>query len=376
MPSSTSDLHSERFEFSLRRVDIGVADDFTVHPPGAEPFSIGSSCIRDSISFTLGGHPWRLRRLVSYEGDCLPADTAYYHAAQKGERFQGDLKLKHAMLEIPTRAIKQSEAAEMAFDIGWLLGLALGQRVTWCEVGIRKNHFRRIVKARNVSLPQEASVQQPLSNQGERQLGKFLETAYPVFCEDKEWWEITLHWFALACESSTVEVSGMIYSMLLERISSRVLEGHSFGKLIGVDLDVCLSDPTRKAALAKNLTKVLQQPAASWTETHSHRLIQKIKEWNDAPSYPKKIATVFSEVGLQPPSKMVTDARHTLMHAGNLPETTRKEIRAYHRDVHQSIVVLLLAMLGHDGWLFIPDRGMCSMKQFKIDGTWPGETVS
>ncbi len=108
----------------------------------------------------------------------------------------------------------------------------------------------------------------------------------------------------------------------------------------------------------------MQQPAESWTDELSGKLIQKISQWNNTPSYPKKIATVYEIVGLLPPPKMVIDARHTLMHVGSLPKAVKKEISAYHRDIHQSIVVLLLRMLRYEGSFFVPDRGICSMRDF------------
>lgn len=361
---SDTNLHEERLEFTLLRVDIGVADDCTVHPPGAEIFSSGSSFIRDSISFCVGGQEWKLRRLVAYGDEFLPADTAYHRAEKERVQYTCNPRVKHAMLEVPIGGISQEDAEETADNIGWLLGLAFGQRVAWNQVGIRKNHIRRTIKARSISLPEEASVKQPIRNQGEHEIRMFLEAAYPVFLQDPEWWKITLHWFSLACEITTVEVSGMIHSMLLDRISSRVLDGHSFGKLIGEDLGECLTDPSRRKKLVEDLTGVMQQPAESWTDELSGKLIQKISEWNNTPSYPKKIATVYEIVGLLPPPKMVIDARHTLMHVGSLPKAVKKEISAYHRDIHQSIVVLLLRMLRYEGSFFVPDRGICSMRDF------------
>jgi len=355
----TADHHQERFEFHLPRVDIGLADEVTRSSNGA--------FARDSISFTIQGRVWKLRRLIDTDEGLLPADAAIRLAHSNGEQFKSDLKSRHAILEVPVEGLTLEEAGMTADDLGWLLGLAFGQRVTWSEVGIRRDHHRRVVKGRSITLPVKASGCQPLSNQGGREVGTFLEKAYPIYIGDPHWWKFTLHWFALAYESTTVEVSGMIHSMLLDRISSWILDGHQFEKQIGTDLDQCLSDSARKSSLAKKLNELMQRFAANWTPARTNALLGTIKGWNNSPPYKQKIATAFDQAGLQPPAAVVTDARHALMHTGSLPDLDHDFIVNYDREVHQAIVVLLLTLLGHEGMFFARDRGMQSIRQFRVE---------
>ena len=358
-----NDDDHERFEFHLPRVNIGVADGITRSPEGAFP--------RDTISFTLEGHIWKLRCLVDTGEALLPPDVAMQEAKAKGTPFKADLKSDHAILEIPTVVISQAEAEETANSIGWLLGLALGQRVTWSEIGIRKSGHRRMVKARTISLPTKASGCQPINNQAGGEITTFLETAYPIFIKDQQWWKFTLHWFALAYENSTVEVSGMIPSMLLDRISSWRVEGHAFEKQIGTDLDECLSDPARKAELGKELGETMQRFAKNWNPDRTESLLGVIRGWNNSPSFKKKLSTAFALAGLKPPPPLLTRARNALMHTGSLPDLNHDYIVNYDREVHQSIVVLLLSILNYDGMFFARDRGMFSIRDFRLNEAPP-----
>lgn len=351
--------HQERFEFHIPRVNIGLADEVTHAANGA--------FARDTIQFELQGRIWRLRRPLKKGESLLPADTAFHEAQAKGESFKIDLNSDHAILEVSTDGISLEEAGTTADDIGWLLGMAFGQRVTWSEVGVRKNHHRRILRGRSITLPAKASRFQPLSNQAGREVAIFLEQAYPVFIKDRQWWMFTLHWFALAYESTTVEVSGMIHSMLLDRISSWILDGHEFEKQIGMDLGECLSDSVRRSELSKELNDLMQRFAAKWTPARTEALVGTIKGWNNSPPYKKKIATAFGLIGLKPPPPVVTDARHTLMHTGSLPELDHDYIVNYDREVHLSIVILLLTIFGHDGMFFARDRGMLLIREFRLD---------
>lgn len=364
-----ADMHDERFEFTLPRVNIGLPDDSTIHPPGAPFGSPGSQFVRDIVPFSVGSATWQLRQLVLYSDNFLPADTACHRASRERGKLDCRSQAKHAILQVPTASINQSDAEDIASDLGWLLGLAFGQRVTWNQLGIRRNHQWQLLKGRSVSLPERSSGAQPLANGGEGELKGFIETAYSIYSNDRGWWKFTLHWFALACEISTVEVSAMIFSMLLDRVSSKILEGYDFGKLIGTDLAACLSSKECKNALQRNLTSLLQQSAAGWTDERSINLLNTIRDWNDKPSYPKKITTAFARLGLVPPPKSVLNARHTLMHGGQLPTPQAADISNYHYDIHQSIVLLLFSMLGYKESIFLLGRGIRPMTEFSLPKT-------
>jgi hypothetical protein len=367
-PDQASTIHEERYEFSLPGVDIGCADTWTAAPP-IKSSSSGLVRFRDTISFTLDGKRWKLRRLVKVGDERLPADTHLHRAAKQAESCKVDFKQPYASLELATDSLPLDEAEEIADHITKLLSVALGQRVSWDELWVRKDHVAKFRKWGPGSLALKPSGSSPLRNQGSGELKRFLETAYPIVMQDLEWWNLTIAWFVLAYETPIVDLSGMVNSMLLERISDQIRkEMPKSIYIIGEDLLSCLKKSgVKKDNFKLGLTNLMQQTEKNWTSTHTEELVREIKRMNEKPSYEMRVTEAHRHFGLKEPSPIIKTTRNNLMHTGDLKELrkTGADLSSYDDEVRRTVVILLMCMLKHEGRLFVPGLRECSMDDFK-----------
>jgi hypothetical protein len=90
------------------------------------------------------------------------------------------------------------------------------------------------------------------------------------------------------------------------------------------------------------------------------------KEWNNQPSYMKKIEVAFQQVGLRAPSRDLLKKRHRLAHEGslNLPST---EAIDFYLDLNRQVLVLLFAMLGYRGEFLSLGRGKSLVADFALE---------
>jgi len=97
-------------------------------------------------------------------------------------------------------------------------------------------------------------------------------------------------------------------------------------------------------------------------------LVETIKEWNEQPSYPNKIATAFALVGLISPPGSLLSHRHRLMHDGSFKLKSDKAFEFF-IDLHFHVLLLLLTMLGYEGFFFSLDKGEFEVTDFKMRGS-------
>lgn len=257
-------------------------------------------------------------------------------------------------------------------DVCWLLHLALGQRVAWSELHVVTGSESRFVSRRAAALPKKPSGSNPIRNWCDGALTGYIENSWPVFQKDPQWWRVSLNWFSIAAENAALESSSMIYCMLFDRLSSHLLEGYQFPKQISDELTSSLGDKERRKDLKSRLGSLLNDFAEKekWTPERSEALVQQIELWNNAPSYPKKVGKAFELVGLKPPPGKMLKRRHSLMHEGGL-KLEPQEALEFLCDLHQSIVSLMLSMLGYRGKFFSLGRGECEMSTLMLDKAEP-----
>lgn len=349
---------SELFEFFLPNVDFGTGDLFTeltFERPGDTPATMK---IRDKIDFELAGVQWTLRPAYAWDGGMLPADAALNQKVAQHRQHESLTKLPHCYLQVSQSQLSKEQASEMADDISWLLQGALGQKVGWDELRVRCAGAAEatLLQQRAVAIATTVSHNSPISNQGDGSLKRFLENAYPIFLQKPQWWRITLDWFAQAYETPVIQVTGLIFSMLLDRMTTFLLKGVAFEKQIDATLEAKLKEGApERLALADTLDASLKALTAKWTPARTNAIIEKVSEWNDQPSYPAKIKRVFQDKGLPVPDGAILVHRHTLAHNGELKNGT--EPGEYFRKITDIGTTLILKTLGYTGPYFALGTG-------------------
>ena len=260
-------------------------------------------------------------------------------------------------LQVSAEKLSQDAASKLADDICWLLQLALGQKVAWVELGRREDTAYTLLQRRSVNAPSRVSKNRPLYNYGDEVLKRYLDTAYPIYVKDESWWRVTLDWFAIAYENSVVEVTGLVFSMLLERITKFLLKTQNFPKQIDDSLDEKLNVEigAKEGALLVALDQAFGTVTSKWSRDRSVALLGTIKEWNQGPSYAAKIKTLFEQFGLCSPSGKFLKNRSSLAHEGELKSNT--DPSEYHQQITNLVTSLLLKTAGYSGRYFVLGLG-------------------
>ncbi|MEI8285434.1 MAG: hypothetical protein WCG52_10650 [bacterium] len=354
--------YGELFEFLIPYGDFGNGDYMT----RAEYGRGGFAQTPDHIKFTVDSVEWTLRHLFEIDGVFYPADQAItIQRAAGADTIRFD-KSGHVALQVRTSNINKDSAEKTAMDVCWLLQLAFAQRVAWAELRVRNGSDSHFLCRRGFAFPRKSSGSKPIHNCGDYLIKNFIETAYPIYQSDSEWWAETINWYSISREDPTIEISSIIYSMLFERLSNHLLQGRGFPKQIGEDLANILKDKKSRKAFAESLGKHLQMYASKWSSFNSMALVQQIELWNNSPSYPKKTKAAFKVTGLKPPPPLVLQQRSNLMHDGGL-RMERSEILEFYFAIHQQILLLLLSMVGYRSKFFCIGLGECEMSSFFAD---------
>jgi hypothetical protein len=338
-------------EYYLPNVDFGLADceSKVIYDAGGRKVTLS---IRDFIVFEVDGLRWTLRKLVMWDGMLAPADVVLNKAAEQN-RGREKRELSHdCLLQVSAHQITSEHATELAWDICWLLQLALGQRVRWVERGEREGDNYRSVQGISTNAPKTVSKNNPLSNYADGVIQRYLEGAIPLYRKNSIWWRITLDWFAIGYESADIQHVGLICSMLLDRIAALLFEGAQFEKQIDPELDEKLAaDSLLRKCMEKQLTQGFKEITPNWNDQRSEKLIDVVLRWNREPPYPEKIKTVFAKSGLPVPDGKLLQNRHALAHGGELRSKT--DALAFYKEITDLVITLLFKMLGYQGRYYV-----------------------
>jgi hypothetical protein len=352
------ELKFDLFEFVVPHVNFGPGDWVS----GFRAPDGRNRAVDDHVIFTVAGVDWTLRKMFTHNQRLVPARVAFECQAAENSEPLRSIFSGHVALQVATNQTEQESAESTAEQLCWLLCLAMGQRVAWSQLWTRTGKLERFLKRKPAALPTAPSAMRPLTNQN-GELKHFLEVAHPIYVKRNDWWAETLKWYAVACDSGTVETSAMIFSMLLDRVGSFVLEEHVVPRQIGSDLSSNLETSVQRKNLTDSLHEVMKTYSSGWDEARSARLVATILEWNKAPSYPKKIAMACRLIGLNAPPEYLVKPRNTLLHGGALTGIN-VDILKYYNDAHRFITALLFKLLGYEGDFFCPGHGKCQMQDF------------
>jgi hypothetical protein len=210
---------SALFEFYLPNVEVGLPDLETV---------LAEARIRDQIAFDVAGVRWTLRQLVMCAGTPTVGDVALNKGIAQRRLYRPRDFASACVLQVSTDQLSQRAASKIADDLCWLLRLPLGQKVAWIELGRREGSSYEFLQYQSLNAPTNVSKSPTLRNNRDEVLKGYLQAAYPIYQKDETWWQLTLNWFAFAYENPVIEVTGLICSMLLERIAKFLLREQKF----------------------------------------------------------------------------------------------------------------------------------------------------
>ena len=342
---------SALFEFYLPNIEVGLPDLETV---------LAEARIRDQIAFDVAGARWTLRQMVMCDGTPTPGDVALSKAIVQQRLRKWDFA-PACLLQVSTEQLSREQASKTADDLCWLLRLPLGQKVAWVELGQREDGSYTFLQRRSVTPPAKVSKNRLLYNYGDEVLKRYLQAAYPIYQKDETWWQLTLHWFAIAYENPVIEVTGLICSMLLERIANFLLREQKPAKQIDEALDqkLDLEWAAKDSELIAALEQALGTVTSKWSRDRSVELLRKIKEWNQVPSYAAKIKTILDPLGLPSPSGKFLQNRHSLAHEGELKSYA--DPSEYHNQITELVTSLLLKIFKYSGRYFVLGVGENNM---------------
>jgi len=324
----------------------------------------GNAFVRDHIPFTCGGRQWRLRRLYAIGERLVSAPQGFrLKAGDPGISFADS---PHAALETEAELSLRPDLDSVATDLCWILQMARGSQLRWTEVRVEEGTTTQFLQSRPNSRLPIWDGGSPIKNSSDGALRIFLESAWPIFQAQRDWWRITSDWFAWAHATATIEVSGLICSMLLERTTEFIVCEMNLPRQIDPALDPVLAvDTPARAALATEMTALWRRYSTLWPDQQSQSLINTVQQWNNSPSYQNQIRLAFQRYHLEPPPSSLLANRHSLAHDGMLSSRTQDPGR-YLSDIIGTVVGLILRMLNYSGNYFVLGRGEATLPPLPV----------
>jgi hypothetical protein len=331
------------YEFSLPNVDLHIGDARTNNSRGG--FSV------DHINLDIGGRCWILRRMATLGGSIVPVDVVYGAGV-----FQIDYS-DHCCLQAVGTEAERASLEETADSLCWLLQIALGQKVAWTVLRERSSKGATMIQSRSVAVESSPRPNAPLRNSPRGVLKNYLESAYPVYRSDEEWWRVTADWFVMARSSGYVQVAGLIASMLFDRCTSKILKSVKFPPQIDPKVaNLIGTKGSKREDIAQQLDGIFSGDFPNWNNGRSNAILDVVVGWDASPSYFSKIMEAFKTIGMSAPSKELMASRHTLAHTGELKEGSLT-IPQYHSAILGTLTEMLLRMLSYRGKFSVVGTG-------------------
>jgi hypothetical protein len=329
--------------FQLTNLQFQIGDEKTELPlPEGAPAELKPGWLRNRIPIEVEGRAWDLiDRTVGQPP--LPRAETDGNALLTGElrtRFNAGDTLE--------------ELESIVDGVCMLLSFAVCRDVAAVRslcVANSQNIVSHKVRSTKVHLFSEGgSALIPNSHTGD--LRSFVQQAYPIVKQNREWWMKTLDIFIQARTNSFLEVRSALFNVLLDRIANAHPENKKGGE-IDSELDAILARKDFKAEISKLFSSV----CGKWTDWHTERYITSyLTNCNRRPSFATAIQRVCGLNGLSEPRGSFLATRHKLLHEGEL-NPKDKNVVGYVYELDCLLARLLLRMLGYSGYYFAQFNG-------------------
>ncbi len=272
-----------------------------------------------------------------------------WRSAEKPDRTKpiGGVRVETSFREGDTFEIIDS----LVTDIEALLRLGLGRSVSW--VSICKLSGGAVVE--RYDAPRWAAPygtnSQIISNIETGTLASYLESSYPFYIADRDWFIHTFTQFVVSLGASHLEIRMALQNTLLDRISSRILR-HDETYEIDPAIPEKLTKPFRR-----RLHALFLELSPNWSSERTARVTQNIAEWNSGPSFPGAVERAAMRLALWPPAKAQIHKRHKLIHQGEYDAEDGTTPFEYWMHIEALVTMLLLRMLSYTGAFYAVSLG-------------------
>lgn len=329
--------------FELTNLQFQIGDEKTELPlPKGAPVELQPGWLRNRISMEVEGRSWDLiDRTVGRPR--LPRTETDGNAPLTGE------------LRTPCNAGDTVEGLESIVDgVCMILSFAVCRDVAAVRLsGVADDQKLVFQKVRSTKVHLFTQGGSPLIYNGHTgDLRSFVEQAYPVLKQNREWWMKSLDIFIQARTNSFLEIRSALLNVLLDRIANSHPENKKGGE-IDSSLDAVLA---RKDFQAE-ITKLFSSVCPTWTDGHTKRYITSyLANCNQRPSFAAAIQRVCGLNSLSEPRGAFLATRHKLLHEGEL-NPKDKNVVGYVYELDFLVARLLLRMLGYSGYYFAQFNG-------------------
>ena len=338
-PADPGDTEQAQWRLRLTNLKLHIGDTKTIIPipedraqaPLPEGWTMQPGWSNNRIVFPYAGREWHLTDdlLGTWSG---PNQPELHRSVVSG-----------TLLTTFVDGDTEESILELANDIGAALTVAVGRdvKVVSCS---RINAVGTTTQTHGFNpgvLAYEDGRDPVVDNWEFGLLRSFIGSAVPVIASDREWWIRTVGLLVQAKASRYLEIRSAILNILVDRISTRVLEGEERH-----EIDEQLPDKVDQPLFQSQLHQLLLSLSGNWTEERTRALCSTIKEWDARPSFPNKVRRACSQMGIESPVGRQISPRHRLLHVGELE--TRDNLQ-YWIDLEGLVVLLIVRMLGHQG---------------------------
>lgn len=164
----------------------------------------------DTVSFIVNGKNWAIKTPVAETDGVVPVEKA-------SSNFK--LSKDKVLIQAPANMYDFNEFYHVSSNIATILSIGIGSVAHIEQFSKRTRTNERILyKLQSFS-------RRPMGSWGAlRQtiqpgmIRRFIETAYPVYCLDPKWWNITAHWYTNLTMCGEIDGGNFYMALLFDRI--------------------------------------------------------------------------------------------------------------------------------------------------------------
>lgn len=189
------------WEAFIPQISVGSSDSST---------KVENCHAMDTINFEINGVNWTIKTPVEQDGGVLPVEKA---------KSCGKLTNDIILLRAPTRFYDYNTFCDVSKSIAVLLGIATGTVAHICQYSKRTNLNERILfKVHNFLYRPMSGWGALRQNMENNRIRCYLEAAYPIYCTEPIWWNITAHWYTNLTMCGEIDGGNFYMALLFDRI--------------------------------------------------------------------------------------------------------------------------------------------------------------
>jgi hypothetical protein len=329
-------IKNGKWVFYLCNVSIHIFDEKSeILPSLGSPPGTPSGWSLDKIRFTIAGRDWILRKLSDKQQNLSELSKSPYPV------ITATLTTNGTSNEVET-------LSTMATDLTYILSFALSRGIVWTVRDFIDDDGtgpQRYIQSSFAPAFNRGGFA-PIDNYTFKVIKTLIEAAYLKLQSDPDWYRLTLQYYLQSQIADYLDIKCAILNILLDRISSKFdASGPEF------EIDNNLDTTLDKTDFKNQLHTLCSSLSSKWTLDRTIQIVNKIKEWNASPSFPKKINRICENLRLtKPPGKFLA-TRHQLLHVGEL-NPDKSTVVEYWKDLEWLVLSMILRLFDYEGQVY------------------------